>query len=333
MSHDVDHRGIWQALVADGRPVLTLVGCCLILSGGFALFVASMGQFLPHDVAFLGMTEKDLCAINECRIVHFMEHDRASFGGVLIAIGLLYLWLAEFPLRAGHAWAWWTLVASGVVGFASFLCYLGYGYLDTWHGIATLALLPWYLLGMFQSGRRLPSLAVNLRAPTARRQWTSAAALGRWSLLAMSLGIVGAGLTIQTVGMTSVFVPQDLDYMGLTVARLQEINPRLVPLIAHDRAGFGGGLASGGIVLFLMNWFARPSRSLWQIQALAAGIGFTCAIGVHPAIGYTNFLHLLPAYTGAALLLIGLTLTRRACFMTEQAISPISPGKAPEVVA
>ena len=29
-----------------------------------------------------------------------MIHDRASFGGVVLAVGLFYLWLVEFPLRA-----------------------------------------------------------------------------------------------------------------------------------------------------------------------------------------------------------------------------------------
>src|SRR5262249_55973511 len=49
-----------------------------------------------------------------------------------------------------------------------------------------------------------------------------------------------AGFTIQVIGMTEVFVPTDLTYMGMTHARLDSINPRLIPLIAHDRAGFGG---------------------------------------------------------------------------------------------
>ena len=62
-----------------------------------------------------------------------MIHDRVSFGGSLIAIAVLYLWLAAFPLKAGDAWAWWALCVSGIVGFGSFLSYLGYGYLDTWH--------------------------------------------------------------------------------------------------------------------------------------------------------------------------------------------------------
>jgi hypothetical protein len=43
-------------------------------------------------------------------------------------------------------------------------------------------------------------------------------------------------------GSTRVFVAEDLEFMGLTRGALDAINPRLVPLIAHDRAGFGGGL-------------------------------------------------------------------------------------------
>jgi len=124
------------------------VGFSLLWSGAFALFLGMTRQFLPHDVQFLGMTAEQLCAVQGCRIVHFMIHDRVSFGGALVAIGLLYLWLVAVPLRGGEAWAWWLLLVSGLEGFGSFLAYLGYGYLDTWHGIATLALLPCFVLGL-----------------------------------------------------------------------------------------------------------------------------------------------------------------------------------------
>src|SRR5258708_16231639 len=80
-----------------------------------------------------------------------MVHDRVSFGGVLIAIGVMYLWLAEFPLRRRESWAWWALVISGGAGFLSFLAYLGYGYLDTWHGAATLGLLPLFIAGLVRT--------------------------------------------------------------------------------------------------------------------------------------------------------------------------------------
>jgi hypothetical protein len=145
-----DHRGLFTALVGDGRPLLSLTGLLLIGFGLFALFLSATGQFLPHDVAYLGMTPGQLCAVNECRVVHFMFHDRVSFGSTLIAIGTLYLWLAAFPLRAGQPWAWWLFVVSGALGFASFLLYLGYGYLDTWHGVGTRKV--WALTLFFSSG-------------------------------------------------------------------------------------------------------------------------------------------------------------------------------------
>jgi len=108
-------------VLGNGRPLLLLTGIGLALAGGFALFLALTYQFLPHDIAFLGLTADQLCTINNCRVVGFMIHDRIAFGGALLSIGLLYLWLTEFPLQEGQVWAWWLLAVSGVVGFGSFL--------------------------------------------------------------------------------------------------------------------------------------------------------------------------------------------------------------------
>jgi hypothetical protein len=122
-----------------------------------------------------GLAAEDLCAIAECLIVHFMMHDRVAFGGALMAVGVLYFWLAEFPLRARQAWAWWTLLVSGLIGFGSFLAYVGYGYLDSWHGIATLALLPVFVGGMARTAfllRPLPSMRVQHCPPGARISWS-----------------------------------------------------------------------------------------------------------------------------------------------------------------
>ena len=93
--------GLLTALVGDGRPLLVLVALGLMLSGIFALFLSATGTFLPHDVSFLGMQPGALCDLHQCRIVHFIFHDRVSFGGTLMAIGALYLWLLAFPLRQG----------------------------------------------------------------------------------------------------------------------------------------------------------------------------------------------------------------------------------------
>jgi len=286
-----------------GPALVALTGLILILSGLFALILAATIKLLPHDVAYLGMTMQDLCDRDHCRIVHFMAHDRVSFGGSIISIGLVYAWLAWVPLRNGEAWSWWALLLSGLVGFGSFLTYIGYGYLDTVHAVATLALLIVFVFGMglsFQKLRGTKHIRC-LKNPGASAWLWSPAGLGRAYLLFTAFGMMLGGFTIMIVGMTVVFVPQDLEYMQVTVQEIRAINARLIPLIAHDRAGFGGGLCSGGIAIFLAAWKGlRPgARALWWICLIAGTIGFTTSIGIHPLVGYNSFIHLLPAYIGA----------------------------------
>jgi hypothetical protein len=305
----------------------------LVLAGLSALLLGLTGHFLPHDEEFLGLTAEQLCARHGCRVVHFMIHDRVSFGGAVLAVGLLYLWLTLSPLRQGEAWAWWALLLSGVVGFASFLAYLGYGYLDTWHAAATLALLPCYLLGLARARAALrePRGLVSLWRLARRAPWRSAHGAGRACLLAAGTGLVGAGLTILVVGITCVFVPQDLAYMGLGVAELEALSPRLVPLIAHDRAGFGGAVCCSGVTLLCCVWCGGPSWGLWRVLAVAGLVGFGSAIGVHPAVGYDDPVHLAPAVCGAILYLAGLVLTfpqARASSWPTTPPSPRSPSWA-----
>jgi len=296
-----EDRGLLRELIGDGRPALSLTAVALLLSGVFAIFLSFRREFLPHDVSYLGMSAAELCRLADCRVVRFMFHDRVAFGGTLIAIAVLYFWLAAFPLRQGAAWAWWAFVASGALGFASFLAYLGYGYLDMWHGTATMALLPTFTLGLLYSRR----LATAPATPWIRTEEMRAAALplrlGRWGLLATGLGIGLAGLVILYLGSTEVFVVEDLGFMGVTRQMLDDVNPRLVPLIAHDRAGFGGGLATIGVLLTVCAVYSRPSRSFHEAVAIAGVAGFGCAIGIHYVEGYVNPIHLAPAFAGAAL--------------------------------
>ena len=285
-----DDRGLLDALLSDGRFLLSLTGFVLVLSGGFAIFQSLTGSFLPHDVHALGFDAQHLRAVN-ARIVNFMFHDRVAFGGTLLAIGSAYWFLAEFPMRAGEPWAWWTFCVSGISGFASFLTYLSYGYLDQWHGAATLVLLPVFAAGLWRS---------RPQAIAWREAWYPGqkGGMGRYGLGFLAAGMAAAGATIMVVGMTSVFVPQDLAYMQVTAETLRSISPRLVPVIAHDRAGFGGGLFSTGIILCFIARQARLTRSLVQIVALMGVVGFGAALGVHHVIGYTDVTHVMPAYAG-----------------------------------
>lgn len=305
--------GLFRLLAGDGRPLLTAVALALLSSGGFALFVAARGEFLPHDQAFLGMTPQDLCAVNECRIVHFMIHDRVAFGGALVAVGLSYLWLTAGPLRAGEWWAWHLLVVSGAVGFLSFLAYLGYGYLDHWHGAATLALAPLFVGGLALSRRVLsPDAGRWFARPVWLGSLRDRQCLGRLLLLVTSVGMTAGGLTIVAVGITCVFVPEDVAFMGVGRAELTAVNPRLMPLIAHDRAGFGGAVCCCGVLVGGVAWRADFDRAAWHLLVTAGAAGFGTAVFVHPAIGYTDVLHLAPAVGGATLFAAGWWLARPA---------------------
>lgn len=318
---DVDpNRGFLQALIGDGRPLLIFTGLCLVMAGGFALFLSVTRSFLPHDVQYLGLTAEQLCGVQSCRIVHFMFHDRVSFGGALIAIGALYIWLAEFPLREGEAWAWWLFLVSGLAGFGSFLAYLGYGYLDTWHGAATLLLIPCFIGGLVKSRAQLkpPTNIKALLRPGTPLRWTSPFGIGRALLLGTAAGMIAGGLTVMIVGMTRVFVPQDLIFIGMAEENIRSVSPRLVPLIAHDRAGFGGAICTTGIVVLFSVWCAKPSQSLWQVLCFAGIVGFTSAIAVHPAVGYTDLVHLAPALLGAASFLAGIVLCYRPMVKTSR---------------
>jgi hypothetical protein len=131
--------------------------------------------------------------------------------------------------------------------------------------------------------------------------------------LLTGIGDIGAGATIMVLGMTTVFVPSDLRFLGLRAADLAAINPRLVPLIAHDRAGFGGGLLSCGLLVLLIVWKAPMTRSLWQALLVSGSFGFACALGIHFVVHYLDALHLAPAILGTLLFIFGIALSKPAC--------------------
>lgn len=320
------HRGFFGPLIGDGRPLLLLVAGGLAFAGGFALFLAATREFLPQDIHYLGMSAADLCGVGSCRVVDFMVHDRAAWGGTMLGTSILWAWIVMFPLSEGERWAWWTLAMSGATGFASFLAYLDYGYLDPWHGIGMILLLVPFVAGMVRVRRGIGDVSFSAlfrwRRPTTK---DLAFDLGWWVLLVGAVGTAIGGLSILWVGVTSTFVPEDLEFMVLSARDLADISDRLVPLIAHDRVGFGGGVFVMGLTTALCLWFAPPARHLWEAVALAGSISLAASIGVHFVVGYTDVRHLLPAVTAAAALTVGLALTGPRLLSGSRTPSPMAP--------
>ncbi len=294
-------------LVGDGRPLLGLFAIGLGLAGAFAWFLSAVGEALPHELRFLGLTLDQLRALAGGRVLDFMVHDRVAFGGTLLAMSVVYLWLIAGPLGEGRAWAWWVIAITGGFGFASFAAYAGSGYLDTWHLAASVAMLVVFVPGLVITHRHLtPGRPVRADGPS----WRTTAGLGRRLVAMTGLGMVVAGATILVLGSIVVFVPQDIIYIGFDRAALDAMNPHLVPLVAHDRTGFGGGVATMGLLVLGCVTFGGWSRALWQALALAGLLGFGAAIGVHGLVGYLDASHVGPAVGGALVFLLGMILSR-----------------------
>ncbi len=285
-----------------------LMGAGMLLGSVMALVIAATRVVLPYDEMFVNMSRDELHRVN-LRLLAFMAHDRVSLAGTMVAIGIMYVGLSLFGIRRGLHWAQLSVFVSAFVGFASFFLFLGFEYFDNFHAFVTLALLQLLLLGVHaRLGTHIPTVAPPLQGDAAWRRslW------GQLLLIVHACGLLGAGLMISSIGVTHVFVHEDLDFMGTTTEKLIEANARLVPLVAHDRATFGGMLlASGWVFLLPALWgFRNGSAWLWRTMLLAGLAAYTAAIGVHFAVGYTNIVHLLPAFSGLVVFAAGMRLSR-----------------------
>lgn len=125
-------------------------------------------------------------------------------------------------------------------------------------------------------------------------------------------GLIVAGAIISIVGMTSVFVATDFDFMDTHADHLRMADPNLLPFIAHDRAGFGGALIGAGLAVLLISlWGWRRGQSwVWWSLLLGCAFGTVPVLIIHFAIGYTHLEHLLPVYVLVAASVIALALSK-----------------------
>jgi hypothetical protein len=69
-------------------------------------------------------------------------------------------------------------------------------------------------------------------------------------------------------------------------------------------------LASGWVFLLPALWgFRRGSAWLWWTFLVAGLAAYAAALGVHFSVGYMSLKHLLPAFGGLILFLLGLILS------------------------
>jgi hypothetical protein len=231
-----------------------------------------------------------------------------TLAGAMISVGILYTCLSLFGVRRGLHWAKVALLTSAFAGFASFFLFLGFGYFDPFHAFVTAVLLQFLLLALHS---RLPP-RVDTVGPDLIEDWRwRASQWGQLLYIIHGAVLITAGSIISYVGSTTVFVAEDLMFMQTTAEQIKAANDRLLPLIAHDRATFGGMLISVGFAVLLPSlWgFRIGERWLWWALLLGGLSGYVVTIIVHIAVGYTHLGHLAPAFGGLAVLVIGSALS------------------------
>lgn len=284
-----------------------LVGLGMTGAGLGAAAITLGPVLLWYDRDYLGMTLHDLHHANH-HLVHFLQHDRITMAGTMVAIGALYTGLAAGGIRRGWPWAREVYLLSGAIGFPTLFYFLVTGFVEPLHTATTLVLFPMFVAGV----RRTPHPPRWRLAPEGPEPERRRALTGQLLLIVTGAGLFVGGAVISVVGLTGVFVPSDLTFLGTSAQALEAVNPRLVPFVAHDRAGFGGALMSAAVAILLLSawgWRRGESWVFWTLTAAAAA-GFLPAVVVHGLIHYTDFTHLAPVYIGIALTSTGLLLAR-----------------------
>lgn len=300
---EVDHyRNSWR----DGWRWIALLGVGMTVAGLAVFGVGQTRITLPYDESYLGLSHNAIAALNP-HLPAFMKHDRITLAGTMVSLGALYAGLAWGGMRRGLRWARSATIASGGVGFASIFLFLGFHYVDPLHVVLAVVLFPLFLAGVILKTEPRWPKSYDLDND---RVWR-AGLWGQLFFVALGAGLTVAGIVIASVGVTGVFVWSDLQFLGTTSESLSRANAHLLPLIAHDRAGFGGALASDGLgIMLLALWGFRRGESWVWWTLLAAGVaGFFGGVYAHASVGYLEFGHLLPLAASGAVFIAGLALS------------------------
>lgn len=302
------HHSQSQSSVKDnGWIAYQWFGIMIFLAGILALLFSLTKVILPYDEVFLKMSRTELLIINN-KILQFMSHDRMTLAGTMISGGILYTSLARNAIRHNLHWARKAFNSGAITGFLGILLFIGYGYFDWLHGLFWAILLPFFITG-FKQSRNVEGAPASTNLKN-HRSW-KIGLYGQLCFILLGFSLAFGGIVISLFGVTTIFVPTDLTFICMSADQLEEINDRLLPVIAHDRAGFGSALFSVGLLVLMMAlWGYREGEAwLWRSFLFGGLPAFLSGIITHFLIGYITFIHILPVYIALALFIGGLVLS------------------------
>jgi hypothetical protein len=141
---------VWRTRVAVDEParrravvgqlLMVLVTLGVTLSGVFIMVVGLTSILIPSDRVYLGNSQEFFASQLDGRLLRFVAHDRAGFGGALFSLGVGMLTMTLWGWRENEPGTWWSAAAASTFGFgAALIIHLNVGYTDALH------LLPVYV--------------------------------------------------------------------------------------------------------------------------------------------------------------------------------------------
>lgn len=121
-----------KALV--GQLLLIVVAIGVAVSGVVIMVVGLRDVLIPSDREFLGNTQTYFESQLDGRLLRFVAHDRAGFGGALLSLGIGVGTLAAWGWRENEPSTWWMLLLSSIAGFVpALVVHFHVGYTDFFH--------------------------------------------------------------------------------------------------------------------------------------------------------------------------------------------------------
>lgn len=306
-----------------------LMGLGVFVAGFIALFIGLTEVLLPYDEQYLGIQKEEIQTFSH-HLFHFMSHDRICLAGVMISAGFMFMQLSYHGIRKGEHWAKKAYVIAASLGFLNIFYFMGFGYFDKLHFVYYLIILPFFLYGLYRSrNMTVGSKGSNLYNTLSWKK----SQLGQSLFVISGMCLLSAGIVISIIGMNGVFVKEDLMFFALTPEQITAFNDKLIPLIAHDRAGFGGALISEGFLLLTIAlWgYREGAKWVWWTLLLGGLPGFLTGVGTHFIIGYDNHFHLSPAYLLFVFYFVGLVYSYGYLNRSKNQINAVSVLEAKKV--
>ncbi|MQR94862.1 dihydroorotate dehydrogenase [Fictibacillus phosphorivorans] len=299
-----DQQPISKPAEQTGWISFFLMGLGVFIAGIIALIIGLTEVLLAYDEQYLGIKKEEIQTFSH-HLFHFMSHDRICLAGVMISAGFMFMQLSYNGIRKGEHWAKKAYMIAAALGFLNIFYFMGFGYFDMLHFVYYLIILPFFLYGLYQSRNFTSgSKGQNLHNTISWKR----SQIGQSLFVISGICLLSAGIVISIIGMNGVFVKEDLMFFALTPEQISAFNQNLIPLIAHDRAGFGGALISEGFLLLTIAlWGYREGEKwVWWTLLLGGLPGFLTGVGTHFMIGYDNHFHLSPAYLLFVFYFVGL---------------------------